>query len=401
MSIVPLVTLHPPNEFKRWEHLNVILWRKILNDPAADTVGRSGQEQNGCDIFGRWQGNINEPVSIQAKLKKPGQAVTTAEIDEEIKKSRSFKPSIKELYIVTTAEDDAKLEQHCRLRSQKESFKVHYLGWDKLLRRIYQYNEAMEAFDPSDNPRMKAISETLDSIKTSINSVMTTLPLGHNSATGNSSIGYFIDDVSEFLNDAAFSDCAVTILEGILNRHRHSLDKNTLFRLVANIGFFSDGEKSRNALLAAIEMAPSEEDYWRCRLHLLILEGAYSEILTDALVRIKEANIIHSIAIADIILWVLTLIEVPANIDFILPPIEDMDSSLAARFVQYLTACNIDDTTSVAAIKNHHDNIDVHIACIEFECSRLQARYLDVGLTQEDVLKGLSPSHRFTPPIEN
>ena len=93
-----------------FERKCTVLFECVLGDPAIDRFGRRGQAQYGVDILGLRDGNIDQIVGIQCKLKGQGKKLTENEVKNEVEKARLFKPPLSEYIIATTAPKDAKLD---------------------------------------------------------------------------------------------------------------------------------------------------------------------------------------------------------------------------------------------------------------------------------------------------
>jgi len=95
--------------------------------------GRSGQAQHGVDIYG--PDDIGRPVGIQCKRYKP--PLTLQQVMAEIKKAETFKGQLTTLFIATTGDYDAVLQQQVRLLSDKrvanDQFAVALLFWDDIV----------------------------------------------------------------------------------------------------------------------------------------------------------------------------------------------------------------------------------------------------------------------------
>lgn len=130
----------PPKSWDQFEELCADLFQTSWNDSSLVRHGRSGQSQDGVDIVAR-HGALY-PVGIQCKrrAKWPVSKVTIAQIDSEIKDADEFKPTLKHFYIVTTAQDDTKLQAHLRsineARRNAKKYEVTLLGWSELVRRV-------------------------------------------------------------------------------------------------------------------------------------------------------------------------------------------------------------------------------------------------------------------------
>jgi hypothetical protein len=95
--------------------------------------GRPGQKQTGIDIYG--PDDIGRRVGIQCKLYKGPLKLQT--IAKEITAAESFDGPLSTLFVATTADHDAKLQQEVRLLSDKrvatDKFAVALLFWDDIV----------------------------------------------------------------------------------------------------------------------------------------------------------------------------------------------------------------------------------------------------------------------------
>jgi hypothetical protein len=95
--------------------------------------GRHGQKQHGVDIFG--PDEIGRRVGIQCKRYKS--PLTLETVTAEIANAEEFKPKLSALFVATTAEHDAKLQEQVRALSDKRvakgKFAVALLFWDEIV----------------------------------------------------------------------------------------------------------------------------------------------------------------------------------------------------------------------------------------------------------------------------
>jgi hypothetical protein len=143
------MTLHvhfdqsPPRSWEHFEELCADTFQEEWQDSTLVRHGRAGQRQHGVDIVGR-DGAI-WPVGIQCKRKSvwPVSAVTTLELDEEVKNAKAFIPALKVFYLVSTAPDDQPLQEHARLITERHRsqglFTVSVIGWRELVRRATRH----------------------------------------------------------------------------------------------------------------------------------------------------------------------------------------------------------------------------------------------------------------------
>src|SRR5712692_11592663 len=108
----------PPKTWEQFEELCADLFAEDLRLENLVRHGRAGQAQCGVDIFAR---ATNGWIGIQCKRKSrwPERRVTKKQVDAEIGEARKFKPALSSFYIVTTAPDDAPLQEHVRLINEE------------------------------------------------------------------------------------------------------------------------------------------------------------------------------------------------------------------------------------------------------------------------------------------
>jgi hypothetical protein len=131
--------LRKPSNWQDFESLCEILWGEIWNYPEIKKNGRSGQNQFGIDIIGKFNGDY---IGIQCKGKDEalGTKLTKQEIDDEVNKALSFKPALKKMYFATTADKDVGVEEYVRLKSegneQNGLFEIHLFSWGDIVSLI-------------------------------------------------------------------------------------------------------------------------------------------------------------------------------------------------------------------------------------------------------------------------
>ncbi|WP_041272554.1 tetratricopeptide repeat protein [Desulfitobacterium hafniense] len=148
------ISLPKPKNWQDFENQMWVLFSCVLNDPNTQKNGRSGQKQNGVDIFGRR--NEHCFVGIQCKEKYDSQ-VTEQELRSEVNKSKDFTPPIDEFFLVTTAPRDQKVQEIARVITSELSqtdhpIGVYVWGWDDIEENATNYPKALKAIDPTWNP---------------------------------------------------------------------------------------------------------------------------------------------------------------------------------------------------------------------------------------------------------
>ncbi|CAJ3085684.1 Putative Zn-dependent protease, contains TPR repeats [Burkholderia pseudomallei] len=140
--------LQPPGNAQAFEDFCHIVYSKVLDDPLATKNGRSGQKQNGVDVFASRKG---ERYGVQCKQKTFGR-LTTKIIDEEVKAADDGPVRIDKLVIATTVANDVKLIAHaaqltdCRRKDGK--FEVNLAFWDTLETLVRGNPELQYLFAP-------------------------------------------------------------------------------------------------------------------------------------------------------------------------------------------------------------------------------------------------------------
>lgn len=81
-----------------------ILFKFILNDEIVSMHGRSGQPQQGVDIYGRRDGQDDCWVGVQCKQKDDGKEIAEQELRDEVEKAKKFEPALVEFILITTAQ---------------------------------------------------------------------------------------------------------------------------------------------------------------------------------------------------------------------------------------------------------------------------------------------------------
>jgi hypothetical protein len=99
-------------------------------------IGRSGQAQQGVDIYG--PDDFGQSVGVQCKKRQ--EELTIKDVKEATVEADSFLPVLPRLYVATTQVLDARLQQEVRLYSQERlqqgKFPVMVLFWDDLINSI-------------------------------------------------------------------------------------------------------------------------------------------------------------------------------------------------------------------------------------------------------------------------
>jgi len=142
----------PPRSWEQFEDLCADLFEAMWSDPGLVRHGRAGQVQFGVDIVAA-RGGVY-PVGLQCKKKSrwPVKKLTVKEIDDEVEAAEKFRPTLQELYILTTAVSDGALQEHVRTlnesRGRQKKFPVAVLFWPELVRRIARFDHVAQKHFP-------------------------------------------------------------------------------------------------------------------------------------------------------------------------------------------------------------------------------------------------------------
>ena len=128
-----------PEHWQDFEKLCKKLWGEIWDCP--NTIkrnGRSGQKQNGVDVYGIPKGETQYyGIHCKGKDEYTNSTLTYKEIDEEIQKAESFKPKLKCFIFASTANKDTDIEEYVRNKDieyrTKGLFEVHLACWEDIV----------------------------------------------------------------------------------------------------------------------------------------------------------------------------------------------------------------------------------------------------------------------------
>jgi len=142
----------PPRSWEQFEDLCADLFEAMWSDPGLVRHGRAGQVQFGVDIVAA-RGGIY-PVGLQCKKKSrwPVKKLSIGEVNHEVDDAERFSPPLKELYILTTAVADERLQLHVRTlnesREKQKKFPVQVLFWPEIVRRVARFDQVARKHFP-------------------------------------------------------------------------------------------------------------------------------------------------------------------------------------------------------------------------------------------------------------
>lgn len=167
-SMYTSIQIPKPNDEQVLERAPLVLFRCVLDDPNVTTYGRRGQGQQGVDIIGKRDGDPSRYVGIQSKLKGDGKELTKTIVKEEVDKALTFKPELQEYFIITTAPDDAKIQQYAReleveiQTNMGRVLSIQIWGWGTMEREIQKHPTALKEFYPDYTAYSKGMEDSLE-----------------------------------------------------------------------------------------------------------------------------------------------------------------------------------------------------------------------------------------------
>ncbi|MFA6617128.1 MAG: hypothetical protein WCS68_02030 [Bacilli bacterium] len=138
--------LQIPKNWQDFEDVCKELWRDNWPCREIQSHGRNGQAQYGVDVFGIPDGE-DKYYGIQCKHKSIGEELTESEVDHEIQEAYKFPTPLKMLYIVTTANNDAKIQKHVMLKDvenrEKGLFGIRVYSWSEISDLLRQHTNVL------------------------------------------------------------------------------------------------------------------------------------------------------------------------------------------------------------------------------------------------------------------
>lgn len=148
--------LRKPENWTDFENLCKKLWGEIWKCPEIKKNGRSGQSQQGVDVYGIPFGEIDYyGIQCKGKSEYSKSELTEKEIDQEIKLATEFEPALKKFYFATTASKDAKIEAYIRKKNieniKNGLFEVHLFSWEDIVDLIDENKQTHDYYVKSLN----------------------------------------------------------------------------------------------------------------------------------------------------------------------------------------------------------------------------------------------------------
>ncbi|MGL1958553.1 MAG: hypothetical protein OCD00_14700 [Colwellia sp.] len=254
----------PPKDWQEFEELCADLWQEILNSTNTELNGRTGQPQNGVDVFGQI-GESTKWFGLQCKGKDgrygDHHQVTEKELVEEVEKAKNFKPNLTRFILATTAPNDAKIQEIARRitvgHQAQGLFTVQVKSWDEIHREIAKYKVVIEKFYPdftkTDNELLRRIEQATSAIEGAAQLPNSKLEDAHSKQ---------IDSYRDLLNNGQ-PKTAFNLIIQFKNTSWDELSNYNKFRITTNIAacHLQLGEEEEAALnfIAAQKIEPNDE----------------------------------------------------------------------------------------------------------------------------------------------
>lgn len=136
-----------PKSWDEFEDICADLLRFIWRDPYVTRNGRSGQKQNGVDIYGKPEHLKGGGSELAAAQCKRVETLTESQIETEINEAAQFIPIPEEYLILTTLKRDAAIQKYLRNNSWKIK-RVEILFWEDISLKISGSDELLKKHYP-------------------------------------------------------------------------------------------------------------------------------------------------------------------------------------------------------------------------------------------------------------
>lgn len=307
MAVTAGTELRRPDRYEDFETRCMALGKAMINSPNVTKNGRKGQPQKGVDVWGYRDGRINHVVGIQCKLKGIGHELTESEVREEWKAALAFNKNLREYFILTTAENDGKMEELARdlalelFEKEERSVEFYIWGWGRINDEVVGDPALVRIFDPDYGVFSSEHSEKLDGVveahtRTDVKidvmtemmrKVMVAVKVEDLDVTvGGAEVDKVLDagiDANRSLIHDGLPRTALTLFEKMLAELEGGASGRIVFRIKANMGAchlaLEQVEKGCELLLSAYEHAPSEPKAIANRVLAHLLAGHFEEVL--------------------------------------------------------------------------------------------------------------------------
>ncbi|MFM0141269.1 hypothetical protein [Paraburkholderia sp. RL18-085-BIA-A] len=160
MPTIQTVHLPKPTDWDEFEKICLMACENRWSPTNLTRHGRPGQAQQGVDVYGN--DNLGRLAGIQCKNTVGG--VSTKTIDTEIANAEKFSPTLDSLYIATTADTDATIQQYVRAKSAERQktnkFPIDLLFWGDIARDLGRNQATLQNLYPQFYPTVVTAAAT-------------------------------------------------------------------------------------------------------------------------------------------------------------------------------------------------------------------------------------------------
>jgi hypothetical protein len=137
-----------PKSWDEFEDICADVLKRVWDDPYITRNGRSGQRQQGVDIYGlpRHLGGPASKNYAGAQCKETD-ALTFEVIDAEATKAKGFKPTLTEYMMMTTAPRDSSLQEAVRTATWPFS-RMHVWFWEDISLELSGHDDLLQKHFP-------------------------------------------------------------------------------------------------------------------------------------------------------------------------------------------------------------------------------------------------------------
>lgn len=150
MTTVSAFQIPPPKDWQAFERLCRDLWQHVWDDEYTQQNGRTGQRQNGVDVYGRnRKDGALEGVQCKGKDGRFDQELTTNELEGEVKKALTFTPKLDRFILATTGQTDVAVQELARKLTEEHKkkglFSVEVQSWDHIVAKFTDHPDVFVA----------------------------------------------------------------------------------------------------------------------------------------------------------------------------------------------------------------------------------------------------------------
>lgn len=166
MPIPATTALPKPKSWDEFEDMCVDLLKRLWRTPYIFRNGRSGQQQDGVDIYGQPEhlgGSTSQKYAGgQCKLTE---RLSLGTLQAEVEQAKSFVPALSEYLIFTTAHRDAALQ--IKVRTTKWPFPVFIWFWEDVSLELSSHGDLLQKYYPAWMKKTTTKDHVIDFVRAS------------------------------------------------------------------------------------------------------------------------------------------------------------------------------------------------------------------------------------------